>query len=143
MNFDSIRPILSGLIGAKIGRRLAVMWAEWLPHANDQARQQKLLKGQAKVIRFANIGAGIGAASGLMLYFGGFVDSHDWRGFGLMLGLTALLPLLVILFGNAHGGISCVRTGFSGYSLAQKTPPAVLFPLMGLMIVAGIWAAIM
>ncbi len=143
MNFDLIRPIISGLIGAIIGKRLAVMWAEWLPHANDETRQKRLLKSQSNVIRSANIGAGIGAVSGLILYFGGVVDAHDWRGFGLMLGVTALLPTLVIVISNARGGITQIRAGLSAYSLSQKTPTALFCLLMGLIIVAGFCMAIM
>ena len=142
MDFDTIRPIISGLIGATIAGWLAMKWAKRLPHANNRAKQKKLAKDQKGVIRFANIGAGIGLATGLILYLVGFLDSRDWRGFGLMMGLMALLPMLVIIIGNLRGGIRQICAGFSAYSLAQKTPSALLFPLMGLMVCGGIWAAI-
>ncbi|NWK57639.1 hypothetical protein HW115_18625 [Verrucomicrobiaceae bacterium N1E253] len=142
MDFDTIRPVISGLVGATIAGYLAVRFAKQLPHAAHRAKQKKLAKDQKIVIRVANIGAGIGLVSGLMLYYSGFLDSRDWRGFGLTMGLMALLPMLVIIIGNLRGGLHQVYDGFTAYSLAQKTPSNILFPLMGLMVCGGIWAAI-
>ena len=142
MDFDTIRPILSGLIGATIAGWLAVKWAKRLPHANNRSNQMRLAEDQRRVIRLANFGAGVGLATGLILYFGGYMDDNDWRGFGLTMGLTALLPMLVIIIGNLQGGIRQVRDGFAAYALAQKSPSALLFPIMGLMLCGGVWAAI-
>ena len=58
------------------------------------------------------------------------------------MGLTALLPLLVILIGNIGGGIDGISAGFRAYALSQKTPSFLLIPLMGVMIAGGIWATI-
>lgn len=140
MDFDTIRPIISGLLGATVAAWLSVKWAKRLPHANDRGKQTKLARDQKVVICCANIGAGLGLATGLILYFGGFLDSHDWRGLGVTAGLTALLPLLVIVIGNLRGGVRQVGAGLSAYSLAQKTPPTLLFSLMALMLIGGIWA---
>jgi len=142
MEFDTIRPIISGLIGATIAGWLAVRWTKRLPHANNQSTQRKLAKNQKGVVRAANIGAGIGIATGLILYLGGFMDDRDWRGLGLAMGLMALLPMLVIIIANFKGGSRQVREGFAAYALAQKAPSAILFPLMGLMVCGGVWAAI-
>lgn len=142
MDFDTARPIISGLVGASIAAWLGVKWARRLPHAYDKAKQKEVAKQQTKVVRFANIGACLGAATGLVLYLGGFLDSRDWRGIGLMMGLTALLPILAIVIGNFRGGLSEMRAGFSAYAIAQKTPEALLFPLMGLMLIGGVWASI-
>jgi len=142
MDFDTIRPIISGLIGAAIAGWFAVRWTKRLPHANNRSTQRKLTKNQKGVVRAANIGAGIGIATGLIFYFGGFMDDRDWRGLGLAMGLMALLPMLVIIIGNFTGGSRQIREGFAAYALAQKTPSAILFPLMGLMVCGGVWAAI-
>ena len=58
------------------------------------------------------------------------------------MGLMAFLPVLVIIIGNAHGGTQQISQGFAAYSLAQKTPAMVLFPLIGLMVCGGVWAVI-
>ena len=142
MEFDTIRPIISGLIGATIAGWFAVRWLRRLPHADNQSTQRKLVKNQKGVVRAANIGAGIGIATGLILYLGGFMDDNDWRGLGLTMGVMALLPILVIIIANFEGGIRQVREGFAAYALAQKVPSAILFPLMGLMLCAGLWATI-
>jgi len=140
MEFDSVRPIISGLIAATIAGWLAVKWAKRLPHAKNQAKQRKLAKEQKGVILAANVGAGIALATGLILYLGGILDNRDWRGLGLMMGLMAFLPSLVIVICNLRGGAGQIRDGFMAYSLAQKTPPILLFSLMVLMFCGGLWA---
>ncbi|WP_193214811.1 hypothetical protein [Luteolibacter marinus] len=140
MDFDTVRPIISGLIGATIAGWLAIKWARRLPHAKNKARQRKLGKEQEGVILVANIGAGIALATGLILYLCGILDDRDWRGLGLTMGLMAFLPSLVIVSFNLRGGAGQIRDGFMAYSLAQKTPPFVLFSLMFLMFCGGLWA---
>lgn len=140
MDFDIIRPIISGLIGATIVGWLALKWSKRLPHASNQPKQQKLAREQKGVILVANTGAGIALATGLILYFGGIVDDRDWRGFGLMMGFMAFLPSLVIILSNLRGGVRKIYEGFMAYSLAQRTPPFLLFTLMILMFCGGVWA---
>ena len=140
MDFDTIRPIISGLIGATIAGWLAVKWANRLPHAKNQAKQRKLASDQKGVILAANVGAGIALATGLILYLGGILDNRDLRGIGLTMGLMAFLPSLVIVLCNLKGGVPKIRDGFMAYSLAQKTPPFLLFSLMVLMLCGGLWA---
>ena len=142
MDFDTVRPIISGLVGAAIAGWLATKWARRLPLASSPIQQQRMVGRQKKVIRCANVGAGIGIGTGLVLYLGGFLDSHDWRGLGLSAGLTALFPLLIIVMGNIRAGADEIWAGFAAYAVAQKTPAVLLFPLMGLMIAGGIWATV-
>ena len=140
MDFDSVRPIISGLIGATIAGWLAIKWAKRLPHAKNEAKQRQLAREQKGVILAANVGAGIALATGLILYLGGILDNRDWRGLGLMMGLMAFLPSLVIVSCNLRGGVEQIRDGFMAYSIAQKTPPFLLFSLMILMFCGGLWA---
>lgn len=141
MDFDTIRPIISGLIGATIAGWLAIKWAKRLPHAKNRGKQEKLAKDQKRVVLAANVGAGIAIVTGFVLYLGGVLDDRDWRGLGLIMGLMAVLPSLVIVTCNLQGGIRQIRDGFMAYSLAQKTPPFLLFTLMFLMFCGGLWAA--
>lgn len=141
MDFDTVRPIISGLIGASVAGWLAVKWAKRLPQAKNQAKQRKLATAQKGGILAANVGAGIALATGLILYLGGILDNRDWRGFGLMMGLMVFLPSVVIVSCNLRGGVGQIREGFMAYSLAQKTPPLLLFSLMILMFCGGLWAA--
>jgi hypothetical protein len=141
MDFDTIRPVISGLIGATIAGWLAVKWAGKLPHAKSSSKQRSLVDNQRIILRCANIGAGLGIGAGLVLYFGGFLGRHDWRGLGLGAGLMALLPVVVIVFGNLRGGTESIKNGFLAYAIAQKTPVVLLFPLMALMVAGGVWAA--
>ena len=141
MDFDTIRPVISGLVGAAIAGWLAVKWAGRLPYANSRAKQNELAGRHKKVVRMANVGFGIGLMTGLIIYLGGLMDSRDWRGLGWMMGLSGSLPLLVILLGGIGGGWQQVRSGFAAYSVAQKVPVAILLPVMACMTIGGFWIA--
>ena len=54
----------------------------------------------------------------------------------------ALLPVMAIVVGNLRGGTQSIKNGFLAYAIAQKAPVVLLFPLMGLMVAGGVWAAI-
>ena len=142
MDFDTIRPIISGLIGAVIAGWLSVKWAKRLPYAKSSKKQREVFDKQRQVIKFANAGAWLGIATGFILYLGGLLDRYDWRGLGISLGLTALLPLTVMVVGNLRGGSQAIKSGLQAYAIAQKTPARLLFSLMVLMVAGGVWAAI-
>jgi hypothetical protein len=122
MDFDTIRPLVSGLIGATIAGWLAVKLAGRLPYAKNATKQRALLDEERLTIRYANLGAGIGLGIGLMFYFGGFLDRHDWRGIGVGGGLMGLLPFLVIVGRNLNGGMQGIKNGFITFAISQKTP---------------------
>ncbi|MEM1158803.1 MAG: hypothetical protein AAGH72_11180 [Verrucomicrobiota bacterium] len=140
MDFDTVRPVISGIAGSFIAAGILALLAKYLPYSNDLSRQRSIEGNHRRVTQFANVGAGIGIVTGLIFYLGGIFDSNDWRGFGIMMGLTGLLPVTVILFANLLDGTEQIREGFIAYSLSQKTPPVVLFPLLVGMIIFGICA---
>ena len=142
MDFDSIRPIISGLIGGVIAIWLGAKCARYLPHSKSVLKQEALVSSQRKVIRRANIGVGVSIFVGPILYFGGILDSQDWRGLGLMAGLAALLPLLIIVVSNFRGGTDGIQSGLNAFALSQKIPTPVLFYLLGLMLLGGLWAGL-
>ena len=142
MDFDTVRPIISGLFGATIAGWLAIKWAGRLPRSRNPAKQRELVDQQRTILLCANIGAGIGIGSGLLLYFGGVLARNDWRGLGVAAGLMALLPVVVIVAGNLRGGIQSIKNGFLAYAIAQKTPVFLLYFLMSLMVAGGIWGGL-
>ena len=142
MDFDTVRPIISGLVGATIAGWLAIKWAGRLPSSKHPAKQRELVDQQRTILRCANVGAGIGIGSGLILYFGGFLSRYDWRGLGVAAGLMALLPVVVIVAGNLRGGLRSIKNGFLAYAIDQKTPVFLLYFLMTLMVAGGVWAGL-
>lgn len=142
MDFDTIRPIISGLVGATVATFLGLKWSKRLPLAGNQSEQKELLRIQKNTIRIANVGAGIGMITGLILYLGGFSSDTDWRGLGLCLGLMSFLPSVVIVIANISKGIEGIKDGFNAYAISQKAPVVFLYPVMLLMIFAGLWAIV-
>jgi hypothetical protein len=142
MDFETIRPFLSGLIGASIAGWIAVKLAGRIPHAKNTSKQRALVDKDRRTLRYANFGAGIGLGLGFMFYFGGFLDRHDWRGVGLGGGLMGFLPLLIIVCRNLRGGMQGIKNGFLAFELATKTPALLLVLFMGIMSLVGLWAAI-
>jgi hypothetical protein len=142
MDFDTIRPFISGLIGAAVASWLTIKLAGRFPHSKDANKQRASVEDELMTLRYANIAAGIGFGIGMMFYIGGFLDRHDWRGLGIGGGLMVFLPILIIIGRNLHGGVQGIKNGFLAFSISTKTPAWLLFLFMGLMLAGGLFAAI-
>lgn len=98
MEFDSIRPILSGLVGGVIATWLTSKWLRSLPSHYRSKSREELVKNHRVAIAFGNGLFLAGLVVGIALYkVGGFANT-DWRPFGLGFGLASVLPLLAIAF---------------------------------------------
>jgi hypothetical protein len=142
MSFDTIRPILSGIIGAVIAGWLVTKWARWVPVKVGAKARERLLKEYRVTIRVANALAVAGLCIGLVCYWSGWLSKHDWRGLGLGAGLMSFLPIGFMVAANAPRGREAIKECLVTYAISQKTPTGLLFVLMVLMIIAGIVSAV-
>lgn len=130
MDFDSIRPVISGLIGGAVAVWLGYKWKRFLPAAGRPSTQAHLTHTYARTTRCANWLFGLGIGCGLFMYWSGQAASNDWRPLGL--GIGGSMFGIVLLMGAAP---LVVRGGtwsdaFRAYALAQKCPVVVLLPLV-------------
>jgi hypothetical protein len=142
MSFNTIRPILSGILGAIIVGWLFTKWAKWVPATVGGKGREQLLKEHKGTLRVANAFSLSGLCVGLLCYWSDWLGDHDWRGAGLGAGLTALLPILCMVVANAARGPLAIKECMVPYAIAQKTPIALLFTLMALLILGGVLSAV-
>ena len=136
-----ILPIFSAIVGTGISWWLKTKWAGWVPvHFGAKDRQQ-LLEQYGSNIRVAHWLAVLGFCAGGLPYFTGWLGDHDWRGLGLAFGLACFLPLAYFVAANAGRGYEAVRESLIAYAMWQKTPPRLLFTVMGLGCIAGVVSA--
>ena len=134
-------PVVSGVIGGLVAMGLAWLWSDWLPKGQNGKSPEALKLQYRTETWLANAATGAGMLGGLAMYAWGGFASNDWRPFALCFGFAFTAPLLVLpLVAGVRGGKP--SEAFIAYALAQKTPPAILFPLLALGIPALLFAAI-
>ncbi len=127
MDFDSIRPVISGLVGGVITIAYGVWWDR--RRSSSQRFSDEALNGNYRMVSHtANVMFFGGIAVALGLYLFGPFDSHDWRPGALGFGggcLAALLSLTILpLLTRQHIG-----EAYSAFAVMQKMPLRLLLPV--------------
>jgi hypothetical protein len=141
MSQNVIIPILSAIVGTAIAWWLKTKWARWMPVHLGTKDKEHLLKQYGRSIKVAHRLTVLGFCCGAFPYFTGWMNKYDWRGLGLAFGLSCFLPLAYFVATNAKKGDNAIRESLIAYAMWQKTPPRLLFSLMGLACVAGVVSA--
>jgi hypothetical protein len=141
MSFETIRPFLSGIIGALIAGWLTTRWARWVSVSVGGKGREQLLQEHKVTLRVANVLSLSGLLAALPCYWSGWLSDHDWRGLGLGAGLMALLPIGFITLVSASRGSERIKECLVTYAISQKIPTAWFFAAMALLIVGGVISA--
>jgi hypothetical protein len=126
MDIESIRPIISGLIGAAIAVWFLRKIATWIPttcngkSVAELAHKHRWKLRCAKAIGFAAL------LGGVALYKGGWFASNDWRGLGLSFGAACMLPALLLIVISASERRAAIQEALVSYAVGQDTPPLLL-----------------
>lgn len=104
MEFESIRPVLSGVAGGIIATWLTSRWSRRLPSRHNGKSRDSLLRQHRPAIWTANTLFFLGLIFGVALYRIGGFDNTDWRPLGLGFGLASVLPLLAIFIVSILSG---------------------------------------
>ena len=129
MQFEDIRPIVSGLAGGMIAYGLYGLWSKSLPKQFN-GKSASALKSQYRVAIWAsNAAMAFGILWALALYQWWGYARNDWRPLGLGFGfaLTApllLLPLTAVFIGGRPA------EAYAAYALSQRTPAKYLYSLL-------------
>ena|SRR5579863_1534572 len=118
------------------------LWSRWIPKKVGGKGRDQLLKEQENVLIVAKILGIIGVLVGVMMYVSKMLSDHDWRGLGIGMGLAVVLPTLYIIMANANHGREGVKEGMIAYAIKQRTPPKVVFWMMGVLSFFGAVSAI-
>jgi hypothetical protein len=139
VEFDAIRPILSGLAGAIIASALVSYWTRRLPESFNEKSREVLLREQRAAVWSANALFFAGILLGLAMYqFGGFART-DWRPLGIGFGLGSVLPLVALVLIPFLSGRS-VAEAFVAFASGQGSPLWVTYGILGAGVVALVLA---
>jgi hypothetical protein len=139
MEFDSIRPVISGVIGGVIATWLTSRWARKLPTSYNRKSRSALLKQHRPAIWTANIVFFAGLVFGVALYrIGGFANT-DWRPLLWGFGLASVLPLLALAVVSFISGRSA-KEAYVAFAWGQGSPIWATYGILGAGVVAFAFA---
>lgn len=139
MEFDSIRPVISGVIGGIIATWLTSRWARNLPETYNSKSRDMLLKQHRAAIWTANILFFAGLCFGVALYRIGSFASTDWQPLLWGFGLASVLPLLALAVISLASGRS-IRESYVAFALGQGSPLWATYGILGAGVVAFFFA---
>jgi len=133
MDIESVRPVISGLIGGAIAIAFCRTISRWTPREYAGKRAESLVRQHRPAIWLANACLFSGLLAGIAIYQGGLLADDDWRGIAIGAGggcCTALLvlPAIALLRGRR------VRDAYVAYAMAQRTPAPLLYGALALII---------
>jgi len=129
MEYEALRPIASGLLGAGISIWFGRAWSRWVP--TECARKSAAtLKQENRVgIIVANVLFLAGLFGAVLLYQPGYFERNDWRPLGLGFGVATTAPLLWLCAYASFTGRRAKEV-YVAYSISEKTPAIVLYGIM-------------
>ena len=139
MEFDSIRPVISGVVGGMIATWLTSRWARNLPTSYNRKSRDMLLRQHRPAIWTANVLFFAGLCFGVALYrIGGFANT-DWRPLLWGFGLASVLPLVAIALVSLVCGRNA-KEAYVAFALGQGSPLWATYGILGAGAVAFLFA---
>jgi hypothetical protein len=151
MTHEQIRSIGCGPIGTVISAIVASLifnwqvkrWSRWIPSSCGKKERNQLLKEYKTTNRIAKIFGLSGLFSALLYYKDQqWMTGADWRGIGIAFGLMASLPVAYVIAAGVLSDTKSVKEALVAYVIDQRTPPKVLFVLIGIGFITGVICAI-
>lgn len=127
MDFESVRPVISGLIGGVISVWLLRKFAKSVPETCGAKGADELVQENKSKILVSNILFFASLAGGVALYHFGYFERNDWRGLVLIFGLATVAPVLFLFLVSIGGGSQRVKETYVAYAIAQRVPLGVLY----------------
>ena len=129
MDFESIRPVLSGIVGGGIALWLGARWQRRQSSFERQssqslARTHKLASILASVLFFS------GLITAIALYKVAEFESTDWIPFALGAGGGCLAALVALALVPLSRGQS-VKDSYLAYAASQQSSPFVVYSILG------------
>lgn len=134
MDFESIRPILSGLLGGILAILFCNALSRWVPQICNGKSAETLIRENRVAIWLANALLFAGLLASIAIYQVGFLLNDDWRGGGLGAGggcivALAMLPVVALVTGHSP------KEAYVAYAISQRTPITLLYGILVLGVV--------
>jgi len=151
MSGEEMRSIGCGPIGAFFSSAVASLWfnwqvkhwSHWIPTRFGEKEKTQLLKEYKKTNRIARV-FGLAGVFTMSFYYRkqNEMTGSDWRGIGIAVGLMAFLPVAYIVAANLVHGTERVKEALTAFLIYERTPPKVIFTLIGICFITGLICAV-
>ena len=122
MEFDSVRPVITGVIGGLLSLWLIRRWAPHVPQAYNSKTAEQLAAENRVGIIAGNV-LFIGAILvGLYLFNSGQVPSNSWRHFFLLMGVALLATVAAVLLPTIGKGRGRAIEAVIAFAIAERIP---------------------
>ena len=125
MEFDSIRPLISGAIGSLLAAWLTAKWSRYVPSGQGGKSAETLVDENRWLIRSSNVLFIGSVLAGLACYMTGLVARNDPSAILISFGGGAVLPLFLLAFVRIVHGRERVNEAYTAICIASKTPRTV------------------
>lgn len=129
MDFELMRPMISGVLGGLFAMIFCRALAGWIPQICNGKSAETILRENRVLILVANALFFCGILIGFALSQFGLLSDADWRAVALGLGggsAAALisLPLLATIRGSSP------KEAFVAFAISQNVPPILLYSVL-------------
>ncbi len=124
MDFDTLRPIVSGLIGGAVATWITSKSHKWLPKTYNSKTQSELLS-QNRISRYVAVAVFFGGLfGGVLAYSFGLFKSTDATGLAIFFGIAFGAPLLII---PAIAKVTSRNPweALAAYAISESLPPVL------------------
>jgi hypothetical protein len=128
MDFETVRPIVSGLAGAALAAWLCHALSRWVPTVCNGKSAPQLVRENRAAIYLSNACFACGLIGAIAVYKLGHAASNDWRIAAVGFGAGAVAPVLVLPLSAATAG-RAPKEALVAYAIAQKIPTALLYAI--------------
>lgn len=127
MDFESIRPIISGIVGGVISLWLIGRLGKGIPRSFGAKGAEELVQENKTKIIVSNVLFFANIAGGFLLYHYGYFERDDWRGLALAFGSATISPVVFLLFASIGSGNRQIKEALLAYAISQRVPFAILY----------------
>ena len=122
MEFDAVRPVITGVIGGLLSLWLIRRWAPHVPQAcNSKTAEQLAAENRGGIIA-GNVLFIVTILVGLYLFNSGKVPSNSWRHFLLLMGVALLAPIAAVLLPTIGKGRGRAVEAVIAFAIAERIP---------------------
>jgi len=137
MDFESTRPVISGVVGGLLAAIFCRALARWVPEICNGKSSAMLLSENHVPIWIANSLFFSGILVGFALVQLRVLSDTDWRVIALGLGGGGIAALASLtLFALVRGGSA--KEAYVAYAISQKCPAILLY---GILVLLSAWFA--
>lgn len=130
MDPDTLRPLVSGLVGGLVAAWLGSRASKWLPQTFQGIARETLMHEHRAAVRFGNALFFVGLVIGIAMYKVLGFASNDWTPLLVGVGFAGAAPMLA-LFSVSKARGKDPAGAFFAFAISQGMPMSLTYGLLG------------